>query len=111
MEKFAQKQPSCVAYEEKMHVYTSVSVEISSNSMSREVWFALLHMEPLARALQDNARCWVTSLGKLLNESAKESLMELKTELDVSADVVLLIHEIVNIRLSPTISSELMYVL
>lgn len=44
---------------------------------------AVLHLDPLARALQENARNWVTSLGKLLNDSAKESLTKLNTELEV----------------------------
>ncbi len=84
LEKFAQKQPSCVAYDEKMQVYKTVDCEVASLPSTREVEFALLRMEPLARALQENARCWVTSIGKLLNDAAKESLLQLKNELSVS---------------------------
>ena len=84
MEKFAQKQPSCVAFDEKMQVYKTVDSEVASFPSTKEVEFALLRVDPLARALQENARCWVTSLGKLLNDTAKESLMQLKNELTVS---------------------------
>ena len=84
MEKFAQKQPSCATYDEKMQVYKTVDSEVASLPSTKEVEFALLRMEPLARALQENARCWVTSLGKLLNDAAKESLVQLKNELSVS---------------------------
>lgn len=73
-----------MAYDEKMHVYSSVAVEIAGHPLSKEVEFALLVMDPLARALQENARCWVTALGKLLNESAKESLTGLGNQLQVS---------------------------
>ena len=73
-----------MAYDEKMHVYSSVAVEIAGHPLSKEVEFALLDMDPLARALQENARCWVTALGKLLNESAKESLTGLGNQLQVS---------------------------
>lgn len=72
-----------MAYEEKMHVYSSVAVEIASHPLSREVEFALLDMDPLSRALQENARCWVSSLGKLLNDSAKESLNQLSSKIEV----------------------------
>lgn len=87
MEKFAQKQPSCVAYDEKMQAYKNVDSEVASLPSTTEVEFALLRVEPLARALQENARCWVTSLGKLLNDAAKESLVQLKNELSVSVHV------------------------
>ena len=67
-----------------MHVYTSVALEIAGYPLTKQVEFALLDMDPLSRALQENARCWVTSLGKLLNESAKQSLTDLSTKLQVS---------------------------
>lgn len=84
LERFAQRCPSCVAYDEKMHVYSSVAKEISSHQTSKRVEFCLLDIEPMTRALQDNARCWVTSLGKLLNESAKVSFTALASQLQVS---------------------------
>ena len=73
-----------MAYDEKMQVYKTVDSEVASLPSTKEVEFALLRMEPLARALQENAHCWVTSLGKLLNDTAKESLVQLKNELSVS---------------------------
>lgn len=66
-----------------MHVYASVAVEVASHPSTKEVEFALLDMDPLSRALQENARCWVTSLGKLLNDSARESLTQLATKIEV----------------------------
>ena len=72
-----------MAYDEKLQFYTTVAGEISSQVMSCEVGFAVLHMQPLARALKENTQGWVSSLGKQLNDSARESLNGLKEELEV----------------------------
>lgn len=40
-----------------------------------------LNLQPLARAVQEHARGWVLSLGKLLKDSAKENLYSLNSEL------------------------------
>ncbi len=66
-----------------MYVYSSVTAEIADVPVTKEVEFALLDMDPLCRALKENARCWVTSLGKLLNDSARENLTKLTTKLEV----------------------------
>lgn len=84
LEKFAQRQPSCEAYDEKMHFYTGVAAEIDSHPSTEVVEFALLNTEPVACSLKENARQWVSSLGKRLNDSAREKLTQLKTELEVS---------------------------
>lgn len=52
--------------------------------MSRDGDFVRLNLEPLATTIQANARAWVKELGKMLNESARENLMALKGELEVS---------------------------
>jgi predicted component of type VI protein secretion system len=52
--------------------------------MTRDGDFVRLNLEPLATTIQANARAWVKELGKMLNESARENLMALKGELEVS---------------------------
>lgn len=84
LDKFALNGPSCVAYDEKMDFYSTVIEDMKMYQLDKEVEFAVLHMGPLARGLQENARCWVTSLGKLLRESAKDSLMALNQQLTVN---------------------------
>ena len=84
LEKFAQRQPSCVAYDEKMHFYTHVVVEVDAQPAIKEVEFARLNMEPLAISLKENARQWVSALGKRLNDATKIQLTELRTKLEVS---------------------------
>ena len=76
-----------MAYDEKLHFYSSVAAEVATHPSSREVGVAVLHLDPLARSLQENARSWVTSLGKLLNDTARESLTKLNTELEVCMSI------------------------
>ena len=83
LEKFSQRQPSCEAYDEKMHFYTGVVAEIDAQPTSRAVEFARLNMEPLAGSLRENARQWVSSLGKRLNNTTRTKLTQLKTDLEV----------------------------
>lgn len=73
-----------MAYDEKMNFYHSVVEDIASQTLDKGVEFAMLHMGPLARALQENATRWVMNLGKLLNDSARESLTALDKKLDVN---------------------------
>ena len=51
--------------------------------MMKEIGCVMLHLEPLARTIRDSAKSWVTSLGKLLNDSARSRLMQLKEQLEV----------------------------
>jgi hypothetical protein len=41
-------------------------------------------MGPLASSVKENAKQWIGSLGKILRDSAKETLFKLRDELDVS---------------------------
>lgn len=83
LEKFSQRQPSCVAYDEKMHFYTHVVAEVDAQPAIKEVEFAQLNMEPLSISLKENARQWVSALGKRLNDATKTQLTELRTKLEV----------------------------
>ncbi|CAH1233746.1 DNAH10 [Branchiostoma lanceolatum] len=82
MEKFAAKKPSCVAYDEKLQFYTKIAHEVSEQPLVKDEDCIRLQLTPLASTVQDHAKAWVTSLGKLLNDSAKEELFTLKTELE-----------------------------
>ena len=70
-------------FDEKLQFYSSVADEIAHQPLSVPVGCALLHLGPLARALRENARQWVTALGKQLNNVARESLTMLSAELQV----------------------------
>ena len=111
VEKFAAKDPPCIAYDEKLQFYSNLANEVGSilteffrqslfthcfdisdaimmfqvvnQPMSKDIDFVRLQLEPLAVTVQANARAWVKELGRLLKESAKQNLMSLKTEIEV----------------------------
>jgi dynein heavy chain len=110
LEKFAQRQPSCEVYDEKMHFYSQVVSEVDAQPAEKEVEFARLNLDPLAASLRENARQWVMALGKRLNDAARTKLTQLRTELETSSanldrpcgehleDLKFVLSEIANIR-------------
>lgn len=81
MEKFAAKRPSYVMYDEKLQFYARVSEEVALQPLVKDEHIIRLNLEPLARTVQENAQAWVNSLGRLLNESAREDLFSLRDDL------------------------------
>uniref|UniRef100_A0A8C8G323 AAA+ ATPase domain-containing protein n=1 Tax=Oncorhynchus tshawytscha TaxID=74940 RepID=A0A8C8G323_ONCTS len=102
MEKFAAKRPSYVMYDEKLQFYARVSVEVALQPLVKDEHIMRLNLEPLARTVQENAQAWVNSLGRLLNESAREDLFNLRDEL-------LQLSE--NLKRSPNTLEDLKFVL
>uniref|UniRef100_A0A8C4TE89 Dynein axonemal heavy chain 10 n=1 Tax=Erpetoichthys calabaricus TaxID=27687 RepID=A0A8C4TE89_ERPCA len=102
MEKFAAKKPPCVSYDEKFQFYTKITQEVAQQPLTRVELCIQLNLEPLALTIQENAKAWVISLGKLLNESAKEELFNLKEELQQLSD---------NLKKSPENLEDLKFVL
>lgn len=84
MEKFAAKRPSCVMYDDKLQFYTRISMEVAQQACWKDEHIVRLNLKPLAQAVQENAQAWVTSLGRLLNESVREDLLSLQSSLAVS---------------------------
>ena len=85
LEKFAQRRPTCVDYDDRIQIYLNVLKDITLQPVKKEVEFILLDFGPLSRSLQENARQWVVSLGKKMNESSRIDLMALRDELEVSS--------------------------
>ena len=90
MEKFAQRRPTVIDFDDRIQMYYKIQNDISQQPLEKEVEFVRLHLGPLSRSLQDNARQWILSLGKILNDSARESLLALKTELEVNYNMILI---------------------
>ncbi|XP_048858906.1 dynein axonemal heavy chain 10 [Brienomyrus brachyistius] len=78
MEKFAAKKPTCVAYDEKLQFYARVSQEVAAQPRLRDEHIIRLNLEPLAHSVQENIQAWLSSLGRLLNQSAQEDLFSLR---------------------------------
>uniref|UniRef100_A0A8C4M7S5 Dynein axonemal heavy chain 10 n=1 Tax=Equus asinus asinus TaxID=83772 RepID=A0A8C4M7S5_EQUAS len=83
MEKFAAKKPPCVAYDDKLQFYSRIACEVVHHPLVRDEHCIRLQLGPLAYTVQENAKSWVSSLGRLLNESAKEELHSLHEEIEV----------------------------
>ncbi|NWJ04820.1 DYH10 protein, partial [Crypturellus undulatus] len=85
MEKFAARKPACVIFDEKLQFYTKIAQDVTQQRLVKDVRFIRLQLGSLACTLQESARGWVISLGKLLNESAKEELLSLQEKIEVDA--------------------------
>ncbi|ELK26420.1 Dynein heavy chain 10, axonemal [Myotis davidii] len=102
MEKFAAKKPPCVSYDEKLQFYTKISQEVMRQPLVKEEHCVRLQLGPLAHTVQESAKAWVMSLGKLLNESAREELHSLHEEMESLAK---------NLKKSPGTLEDLKFVL
>eukprot|EP00069_Balaena_mysticetus_P013367 bmy_01484T0 len=102
MEKFAAKKPPCVAYDEKLHFYSRIASEVMHHPLVKDEHCIRLQLGPLANTVQENAKSWVVSLGKLLNESAREELHNLHEEIEFLTK---------NLKKSPSTLEDLKFVL
>ncbi|XP_012518857.1 PREDICTED: dynein heavy chain 10, axonemal [Propithecus coquereli] len=102
MEKFAARKPPCTAYDEKLQFYSKTASEVMRHPLVKDERCIRLQLGPLANTVQENAKSWVVSLGKLLNESAKEELYSLHEEIE---------HLARNLRKSPGTLEDLKFVL
>jgi len=83
MERLAAEKPACVAFDEELQFYVKVAQEVTRQALIKDEQFIRLQLAPLACTVQENARGWVISLGRLLNESAREELFSLQEEIQV----------------------------
>ncbi|NXP21053.1 DYH10 protein, partial [Scytalopus superciliaris] len=83
LESLAAQKPACVTFDEQLQFYMKVAQEVTQQPLIKDEQFIRLQLAPLALALQENAKGWMISLGKLLNESAREELVKLREEIQV----------------------------
>uniref|UniRef100_A0A8C9QGL1 Dynein axonemal heavy chain 10 n=1 Tax=Spermophilus dauricus TaxID=99837 RepID=A0A8C9QGL1_SPEDA len=102
MEKFAAKRPPCVAYDEKLQFYSKIAGDVMRHPLVKDEHCIRLQLGQLASTVQENAKSWVLSLGRLLNESAKEELESLQEEIESLSK---------NLKKSPSTLEELKFVL
>ena len=72
-----------IDFDERIQVYCKIQQDIADQSQEKDIEFIHLQLHPLINSLRDNAQQWILSLGKILNESTREALTGLKTELEV----------------------------
>ncbi|KAM5237710.1 dynein axonemal heavy chain 10 [Ctenodactylus gundi] len=102
MEKFAARKPPCVAYDERLQFYTRIAQDVLRQPLLRDERCVRLLLGPLATTVQESARSWVVSLGKLLNDSAREGLFSLQEEIE---------HLNKNLKKHPSTLEDLKFVL
>ncbi|XP_064322361.1 dynein axonemal heavy chain 10 [Phalacrocorax carbo] len=81
MERLAAEKPACITFDEELQFYMKVAQEVTQQPLIKDEQFIRLQLAALANTVQENARGWVMSLGKLLNESAREELFSLQEEI------------------------------
>ncbi|NWZ81496.1 DYH10 protein, partial [Poecile atricapillus] len=83
LDRLAAEKPSCVIFDEHLQFYMKVAQEVTQQPLIKDEQFIRLQLAPLATAVQENAKSWMMSLGKLLNELAREELFRLQDEIQV----------------------------
>ncbi|NXI45677.1 DYH10 protein, partial [Galbula dea] len=83
MERLAAEKPACVTFDKEFQLYRKVVQEVTQQPWIKDEQFIRLQLAPLAYTVQENVRSWVISLGRLLNESAREELFSLQEEIQV----------------------------
>ncbi|NXK20799.1 DYH10 protein, partial [Arenaria interpres] len=82
-ERLAAEKPACVTFDEQLQFYLKVAQEVTQQPLIKDEQCIRLQLAPLVYMVQENARGWMTSLGKLLNESARKELFGLHEEIQV----------------------------
>lgn len=82
-EKFAARKPSCVLYDDKLQFLARINQEVMLEPRFKNEHIIHLNLEPLAHTVRETAESWISSLGSLLNKSAKEDLFNLRDGLMV----------------------------
>ncbi|NWY13631.1 DYH10 protein, partial [Aphelocoma coerulescens] len=83
LDRLAAENPACVIFDEHLQFYMKVAQEVTQRTLIKDEQFIRLQLAPLASVVQENAKSWVMSLGKLLHELAREELFRLQDEIQV----------------------------
>ncbi|KAI8922930.1 hypothetical protein BC831DRAFT_55734 [Entophlyctis helioformis] len=78
LEKFAQKKPSVVNYDDKLMFYAKLAKDVDSQQSTKDIDFVRVISTPLQAAIHSEATSWVVSIGKHLNSVCKEGLAVLQ---------------------------------
>ncbi|KAJ3039942.1 Dynein heavy chain 10, axonemal [Rhizophlyctis rosea] len=81
LEKFAQKKPSVVSYDDKLIFYSKLAKDVDSQPTSKDIDFIRVNSSPLQAAIHSEATGWIVSIGKHLNNMAREGLQEIADRL------------------------------
>ncbi|TUV82046.1 Dynein heavy chain 10, axonemal [Bagarius yarrelli] len=102
LEKFAAKKPTCVIFDKKLQSYLLLKREVEQQPLTTDKQIIRLNLEPLRHTVLEIAQGWITSLGKLLDDSAREELFTLRKEFQQLSD---------NLKTPPDTLEDLKFVL
>ncbi|RKP21444.1 hypothetical protein ROZALSC1DRAFT_11414, partial [Rozella allomycis CSF55] len=74
LEKFAQKKPSFISYDEKLVFYFKLAKDVETQITFKKIDFIKVISSPLQSAIYNEAQSWIASIGKLLNDSVLQDL-------------------------------------
>ncbi|XP_053336632.1 dynein axonemal heavy chain 10 [Clarias gariepinus] len=80
LENFAATKPSCVAYEDKLQYYLQLLQDVEQQQQVKDVHIIRLNQRPLKCTILEITQTWIATLGKLLNDSAREELHAMRNE-------------------------------
>ncbi|NWX36570.1 DYH10 protein, partial [Notiomystis cincta] len=83
LDRLAAEKPACVIFDDHLQFYKKVVQEVTQQPLIKDEQFIRLQLASLASAVQENAKSWMMSVGKVLNELAREELFRLQDEIQV----------------------------
>ncbi|KAL3856163.1 hypothetical protein ACJMK2_010948 [Sinanodonta woodiana] len=101
-DRWFQKNPTVVSFDDKLQYYHKTIDEVENQPTVKDQECIRLHMGPLASSVKEHAKQWISCLGKLLRDSAKEGLYKLRDKLDDRSD---------DLEQTPTTLEDLKFVL
>ena len=78
-----------VWFDDRLQYYNKMIDEVESQPTTKDQECIRLSMSQLASSVVNHAKQWVSVLGKVLHDSAKENLFGLRDMLDVSFPFIL----------------------
>ncbi|KAI9009714.1 dynein heavy chain and region D6 of dynein motor-domain-containing protein [Gaertneriomyces semiglobifer] len=82
LDKFAQKKPSVVNYDERLAFYSKLAKDVEAQPTLKDIDFIRIISSPLQDAIYKEAQAWIRSTGTYLNTMAKESLARVSERID-----------------------------
>lgn len=76
LEKFIMKNPNIILFDEKLGFYAKLASDVQQHVEQKDVDFISINSLPLQVSIHTEARNWVMSIGKCLNEIALEKLVK-----------------------------------
>jgi dynein heavy chain len=78
LEKFVQKKPSIVNYDEKLQLYSKLANDVMSQTATKDIDFIRVVATSLQNSIHQEAESWVACIGQNLNSAALEMMNQLE---------------------------------